>query len=293
MVSGAKTSTGELSQASERLAEPVPLTSWQTWLLALLLVVSVCTAYHRVWNAGFIWDDDIYVVRNQLLTAPDGLQRIWFSTDSPSQYFPLVYTTFRFERSLWGLNPTGYHVVNVLIHAANALLLWGLLRRLKIPGAWLAAAIFALHPVQVESVAWITERKNVLTLFFSLLAMLAWDEFTEARRNGLWRYYALALLCYALALFSKTTACTLPVTMLLLLWLKRQPLEWKRWVQVSPFVLLGIGMGLLTVWWESHHQGIADKFTGIGPIERVLIASHAVWFYYHTGGWQRGSCQLL
>ena len=275
----AKMSKGGPPPVSDGPGEPLLPSHLRTWLLALLLVASICAAYHRVWYAGFIWDDDIYVVRNQLLTAPDGLQRIWFSTDSPSQYFPLVYTTFRFERALWGLNPTGYHAVNVLFHTANALLLWWFLRRLKVPGAWVAAAIFALHPVQVESVAWITERKNVLTLFFSLLALLAWDQFVEARRNRVWRYYVLALLCYALALFSKTTACTLPVAMLLLLWLQRQPLGWRRCAQVGPFVLLGIGMGLLTVWWESHHQGIADKFAGIGPMERVLIASHAVWFY--------------
>ena len=264
---------------SARSGAPAASSHTQTWLLAVLLVVSVFVAYHRVLSAGFIWDDDIYVVRNQLLTAPDGLTRIWFSTDSPSQYFPLVYTTFRFERALWGLHPAGYHAVNVLFHTANALLLWWLLCRLKLPGAWLATAIFALHPVQVESVAWITERKNLLMLFFSLLAVLAWDEFVEARRTRPWRYYALALLCYALALFSKTTACTVPVTMLLLLWFKRRPLNFSRCAQVVPFVLLGIGMGLLTVWWEGHHQGVADKFAWIGPIERLLIASHAAWFY--------------
>ena len=110
----------------------------------------------------------VYVTENPLLTAPDGLRRIWFSLDSPSQYFPLTYTTFYMERGLWGLNPAGYHLVNLLLHAANALLVWRLLTRLRVPGAWLAAAIFALHPVQVESVAWITraqERADGLFLF--------------------------------------------------------------------------------------------------------------------------------
>src|SRR4051812_32483004 len=137
------------------------------WLFGLLLVAAVIMAYQPAWHAGFIWDDDKYITHNELLTAPDGLRRIWFSLDSPSQYFPLVYTMFRFERALWGLNPAPYHWVNILLHAANALLLWRLLKRLNVPGAWLAAAIFALHPVHVESVAWITERKNVTTLFFS------------------------------------------------------------------------------------------------------------------------------
>ena len=190
------------------------------WLPGLFLAAAVIFAYQPAWHAGFIWDDDDYVTNNRLLTAPDGLKRIWFSLDSPSQYFPLVYTTFRAERTLWGLNPAGYHWVNLLLHAANALLVWRLLRRLSVPGAWLAAAIFALHPVQVESVAWITERKNLLSLFFCLLALFSWVEFVEDRPR--WRCYGLALVCYALALFSKTTACTLPAALLLVLWLKRQ-----------------------------------------------------------------------
>jgi len=138
----------------------------RVWLLGLLLVAATLLAYQPAWQAGFIWDDDEYVTNNPLLTAPDGLKRIWFSLDSPSQYFPLTYTVFRIEHSFWGFKPAGYHWVNILLHAINALLVWRLLRRLSVPGAWLAAAIFALHPVQVESVAWVTELKNVLSLFF-------------------------------------------------------------------------------------------------------------------------------
>ena len=135
------------------------------WLFAMGLVLATIFAYRPAWNGGFVWDDDFYVTKNRLLTAPDGLRQIWFSLESPSQYFPLTYTSFRIERSLWGLKPTGYHWVNILLHTANALLLWRLLTVLRVPGAWLAAGIFALHPVQVESVAWITERKNVLMAF--------------------------------------------------------------------------------------------------------------------------------
>src|SRR5882724_3862302 len=102
------------------------------WALGLILIAGVVLAYQPAWHAGFIWDDDVYVTENKLLTDPDGLHRIWFSTDSPSQYFPLVYTTFRLERALWGLNPAGYHWVNILLHASNALLLLQLLRRLKV-----------------------------------------------------------------------------------------------------------------------------------------------------------------
>src|SRR5882724_8289065 len=157
------------------------LKSIPPWVLGLILFAGVILAYQPAWHAGFIWDDDVYVTENKLLTAPDGLRRIWFSLDSPSQYFPLVYTSFRLEHALRGLHPAGYHWVNILLHTVNALLVWRLLGLLRVPGAWLAAAIFALHPVQVESVAWITEQKNLLMCLFFLLALLSWVEFVDAK----------------------------------------------------------------------------------------------------------------
>ncbi len=247
------------------------------WWLAALLVAATILAYQPAWDAGFIWDDDDYVTHNPLLSAPDGLKRIWFSTDSPSQYFPLVYTTFRLEHALWGLNATGYHWVNLLMHAANALLVWRLLLRLGVPGAWLGAAIFALHPVQVESVAWISELKNVQSLAFSLLALLAWVEFVDGRRRG--AMYALALIAYQLALFSKTTACTLPAALVLILWWRGQPVDWRRWLQVSPFVALGIVMGLVSIWWEKNQQGTVGDVYHLSLLERGLVAARALWFY--------------
>src|SRR5215467_8915844 len=224
-------------------------------IFALVLAAVTNLVYKPAWNGGFLWDDDVYITGNELLTAPDGLRRIWLSLDSPSQYFPLVYTTFRVEYAFWGLNPTGYHWINLLLHVANALLVWAVLARLKVPGAWLAGAIFALHPVQVESVAWITERKNVLMGFFFLLTLLAWIVFVEERSRRPWIFYCLALIFYVLALSAKATACALPAALFLTLWLQRKPITMRRLMQIVPFVVLGIGIGLLTVWWERYHQG--------------------------------------
>lgn len=266
----------------------------RAWLAGLLIVGAVIFAYQPAWHAGFIWDDDFYVTENPLLTAPDGVQRMWFSTDSPSQYFPLVYTTFRLEHALWGFNPTGYHWVNILLHAANALLVWGLLRRLAVRGAWLMAAIFALHPVQVESVAWVTELKNVQSLFFSLLALSAWLRFAEATPGGAaeeereqarraasmrWGWYGLAIVGQALALFSKTTACTLPAAMLLVLWLRHQPIGVRRLLQIVPFLAMGVAMGLVSMWWERQFQGTVGEVYSLGWLERLLVASRALCFY--------------
>src|SRR6266513_1879113 len=255
-------------------------------IFGAMLVAATIFAYRPAWNGGFLWDDDAYVVDNDLLTASDGLRRIWFSLDSPSQYFPLVYTTFRVERTLWGLHPSGYHWINLLLHVANALLVWRVLARLNVPGAWLAGAIFALHPVQVESVAWITERKNVLMAFFFLLTLLGWIAFVDERTRRRWIFYCLALIFYVLALSAKATACTLPAALFLILWLQNKPITMRRLIQIVPFVILGIGMGLLAVWWERYHQGTNRAvFTFLGPMERILVAGRAVWFYLSKIFW--------
>jgi tetratricopeptide (TPR) repeat protein len=255
-------------------------------IFALILAAVTIFAYRPAWHGGFLWDDDAYVINNELLTTSNGWQRIWFSLDSPSQYFPLTYSTFRIEHALWGLNTTGYHWVNLLLHVSNALLLWAVLARLKVPGSWLAAAIFALHPVQVESVAWITERKNVLMGFFFLLTLLTWIAFVDERTRRPWIFYCLALIFYGLALSAKATACTLPAALFLIFWLQKKPITMRRLIQIVPFVVLGMFMGLLAVWWERYHQGTnRDVFTFLGPIERILVASRAVWFYLSKVFW--------
>jgi protein O-mannosyl-transferase len=258
----------------------------RTLLFAIVLTAVTVFAYRPSWHGGFLWDDDAYVVNNELLTAADGWQRIWFSLDSPSQYFPLTYSSFRIEHALWGLNTTGYHWVNLLLHVGNALLVWAVLARLKVPGSWLAGAIFALHPVQVESVAWITERKNVLMAFFFLLTLLAWILFANQQFRRRWLFYSLGLISYLLALSAKATACTLPVALFLILWLQEKPITTRRLLQISPFVLLAVGTGLLAVWWERYHQGTnRDLFTFLSPMERILVASRAVWFYLSKIFW--------
>jgi tetratricopeptide (TPR) repeat protein len=259
-------------------------------LLGAGLVAAVILAYQPVWHGGWLWEDDIYITQNRLLTSPDGLFRTWFSQDAPSQYFPLVYTVFRLEHALWGFNPAGFHWTNILVHAASGLLLWQILKRLSVPGAWLGALLFALHPVQVESVAWVSELKNVLSLFCSLLSVLAWIGFVQEHARRRWLYYVLALLAFSMALFSKTTACTLPAALLLILWLKKEPLTRARWAQVLPFFGLALGMGMLTMWWERHHIGTGGEAFGFGPLERVLIASRAVWFYAAKLIWPADLC---
>jgi len=240
------------------------------------IIVSCLVVYMPAMRGEFIWDDDTYITQNPLITAPDGLYRIWFSKEQTSQYFPLVYTTFRLEHKLWGFNPLGYHITNILLHIINSLLLWRLLRLLDVPGAWLAAAIFALHPVQVESVAWITERKNVLMTLFFFMSLMAWVRFME--KPAIY-FYFLSLTFYALALFSKTTACTLPAAIVLILWMKSVPLDKKRWLQIAPFVVLGLAIGIFVFWREHYILGTSRLKLELNPVERLLLAARALWFY--------------
>jgi tetratricopeptide (TPR) repeat protein len=254
---------------------------------ALILVAACFLVYSPAIEAGFIWDDDRYVTENPLLRAPDGLWRIWFTTDSPSQYFPLTYTSFYFEYACCGLDATVYHVTNILLHGFNAVLVWLLLRRLSSPGAWLAAAIFAVHPVQVESVAWVTERKNLLMALFSLLSLLAWCDFVERtteRRPAGWTY-AFSLLFFAFALAGKSTACTLPAALVLTLWLRNVRVDARRWLQIAPFVALGLASGLLAIWWEHDHQGTGATDLGMDRLDSLLVASRGVWFYLGKIAW--------
>jgi len=251
---------------------------------ATALLALVIAAYIPAIMGGFVWDDDDYVTRNPTLRDSGGLQRIWFDIGAVPQYYPLVHTSFWLEFHLWSLWPLGYHLVNVLLHGCSAILLWRVLLRLGVRGAWLAAAVFALHPVQVESVAWVTERKNVLSGLFYLSALLAYVRFLGLERGGFGpsqgrRWYWLALVLFLCALLSKTVACSLPAAILLLLWWKRSRLRLNDVLLLVPFFVLGAALGLTTAWMEQHYVGAQGAEWALSWLDRCLIAGRALWFY--------------
>jgi protein O-mannosyl-transferase len=268
----------------------VPFRWNHKWIPGVLLMLVTVIAYQSVWHAGYIWDDDSYVTRNTTLRDLHGLWRIWLEVAATPQYYPLVHTSFWLEHHLWGLNPLGYHVVNVLLHALAAVLLWRVLVRLGIPGAWLAAAIFALHPVEVESVAWITERKNVLSAVFYFAAALAYLRFETTRdaRNASrehWYWYLTSLALFVFALLSKTVTCSLPAALLLVQWWKTGRLRRQDVVPLLPFFAIGLGLGLLTAWLEQHQVRAEGGEWSFTVIQRVLIAGRALWFYASKVFW--------
>jgi tetratricopeptide (TPR) repeat protein len=243
--------------------------------LLIAIVALTVASYGPAITAGFIWDDDDYVTENPLLHDSDGLRRIWTTTETP-QYYPLVFTTFWVEHHLWGINPVGYHLVNILLHALNAFLIGQILWTLGLRGAWWVALLFAVHPVHVESVAWITERKNVLSALFYLLAFLAYLDFA---RSGRRRFYVLALLAFLAAMLSKTVAASFPFVLgLALLWQKKG-VERSDVLRLVPFLVLAVTLPLITVQMEG---GIVETARGdfdFSWFQRFSIASRALLFY--------------
>jgi tetratricopeptide (TPR) repeat protein len=270
------------------------------WLQAgLLLLLALCAYLPALW-ADFVWDDDAYVTNNPVILRPDGLRRIWFELGSTDQYYPLVYSTFWIEYRLWGLNPMGYHLVNVLLHGLGTALLWRLLLRLEVPGAWLAAAVFAVHPVNVESVAWVTERKNVLSLVFYLAAAIAYlrfagldeagrvDHGAALRGQERFRSYLLSWGLFACALLGKTATVTFPVAALLILWWKRGGVGVRDAVALVPFFMASLAGGLVTANVETHHVGAGELEWSLTVAQRCLLAGRALCFYVWKLAWPAG-----
>ena len=243
-------------------------------LLALGLLVAVCYLPAMLWG-GFVWDDSILIDAKPVQEV-SGLWQIWFSPsaiEDEGHYWPLVYTTFWLEHKLWGFDPTGYHIVNVLLHLGNTLLVWHLMRRLLVPGAWVVAAVFAVHPLHVESVAWVIERKDVLSGLLYLASALVWMRFVEQPRRG---WYVCSLALYAAGLLSKSIVVTLPVALLIWHWWQQGRVTSADLLRLVPFGVVGL---VITVGDLSFYQSREVLSLGYSLTERTLIATRALWFY--------------
>ena len=252
------------------------------WFAPLLLAALTFAAYAPVVRNGFIFDDDLHITQNATMTDPDGYRRIWAGGDF--QYYPLTFSVFKLQRSLWGLDPRGYHLLSVILQAAIAVIFGFLLQRLRVPGAWWAAALFAVHPVHVETVAWATEHKNLLYMIFALTAT---DRWLAYRASGRSRDYALSLAAYAACMLSKTSACLLPFVFLVLDWRERRPVGRSVLLKIAPFLLFGACMSLVTVIYERRLLGSEFGLTG-ALIERPLLVGRTFWFYLGKLIWPTG-----
>ncbi len=244
------------------------------WQAAALVALAVA-AYGQALRSGFIWDDDTVLFGNPLVRAADGLRRIWFTTQS-ADYWPVTQSSFWIEWRLWGMHAAGYHATNLALHALTVLLFWTLLRRLAVPGAWLAAALFAVHPVNAETVAWIAERKNLLAMAFFLGSILCYLPAEEPGGRRAWLWYGSSLAFFALAMLSKGSAAPLPVVLLGLTWARRRPAG-RDFARLAPFFAISAGLVLVNVWFQRH--GPPGFLRPESWPERVLGAGAAVSFY--------------
>jgi tetratricopeptide (TPR) repeat protein len=258
--------------------------SSRNWLFGLILVVATTLAYQPAWNGKPIWDDDIHITSAEL-SSLHGLGRIWTDPDAAPQYYPLLHTAFWIEHKLWGTWPLPYHLLNIALHALTALLLWRILERLQLPGAWLAAGIFALHPVLVESVAWISELKNTLSGALCAGAALLYLKYDQERKR---RSYIIALALFICGVMTKTVIVTLPAVLLVIFWWKRGTVSWKRDIApLLPFFVVGLAAGLVTIWAEQKFSIERGERFDFSLLERFLIAGRLFWFYLGELLWPR------
>ena len=258
------------------------------WFWALLLIAFVFIAYTQVFRAGFIWDDESHLTRNPCVVGPLGLKEIWTTTQAV--YYPLVLTTFWALHKFFGLNPLPYHLLNIFLHAVSAILLWRILQILRVRAAWLGAALWALHPVMVQSIAWVTELKNTQSCVFYLLSILfflKWEDQGGAvsrspqRRTGDRRslVFALSLLFFILATLSKPSAVMLPFVLALCVWWMRGNIRWRDALALTPFALISVVASGWTIWEQRFHsRAVGPDWTQTFP-ERLIIAGKAIWFY--------------
>ncbi|MSR41890.1 MAG: hypothetical protein EXS10_08340 [Phycisphaerales bacterium] len=268
----------------ERTTSSAPSTTHQTRVLALLIASLALLAFlPSAWLCGWIWDDDLYVTANSVVQSADGLFRAWIPGATP-QYYPLVFASFWFEHTLVGLDATLYHIDNALLHAASCVFVFFVLQRIRVPYAFWIAALVAVHPMQAESVAWVTERKNVLSLFFATLSVLAWlrsaTQDTHAARS---KWYTLALLLFIAAMLSKTTAVFVPPVLILIALWERRVVDRAFIMRVAPFFALGMIGGLHTAYLEKTHVGaIGSEFT-LTLLQRMeLIAMNFSFYPLHA-----------
>jgi tetratricopeptide (TPR) repeat protein len=250
--------------------------SRRDWLFALALFIVIFLVYAPAWNGQAIWDDDIHITRPDLRSL-HGLARIWTEPSAAPQYYPLLHTLFWAEQKLWGDAVLPYHLITIYCHALLALLIVPIMRRLDLPGAWLAAAVFALHPVHVESVAWFSEIKNTLSGVLAAAAVLSYLRYDQDRHRGA---YAAALIFFIFGLLTKTAVVALPIVLLVIFWWKRGSIKAQRdLVPLIPFFGLALAAGALTVWVEEKFCATKGEVFDFSLLDRCLAAGRLFWFY--------------
>ncbi len=269
----------------DSLTETMPprVPSWRTTGLALqaiTLVAAVLVSYIPAMRGGFIWDDDTLITANPLLQRAHDVASLWLTGKTPD-YLPLTSSMFWLEWHWFGASPGGYHVVNIVLHAAGVLGVWGVLCSLDVTSPFIVAMLFAITPINAATVAWISEGKNTLSLIFYAASTWTWLAFDE-RRGNRWLFYALSILCFLLALLSKASGIALPLVFLACAWWRRAKLTKSDVLATLPFFALSTVFSVITIVFQRHN--IARHLLHISPLPaRLLDIGHLyAWYWIHT-----------
>ena len=258
---------------------------WEVLLLQGALIVLACLwIYTPVYHGEWLWDDDYLITANPAMRSVDGLWRLWFAP-STADFLPLTLSSLWIQWQFFGMDPTGYHIVSILLHALGACLLWMLLVRAKIQGAWLAGMLFAIHPLCVESVSWVAEQKNTFSLPFFLLAAFFYVTFDQRESR---KYYFLALLAFLAAMLSKSSVVMFPFLILLYAWWQRGTISRRDLLRSAPFFLVSLALGMVTLLFQLH-RAIGNEPIPIGGFDsRLAIAGMGTLFYLSKIFWPFG-----
>jgi tetratricopeptide (TPR) repeat protein len=266
------------------MIDPIqPKVSRGSLLLKLVVIIAaVFWIYSPVFYGDWLWDDDTDITDNSIIQSPAGLWRIWFVPGSQLDYYPLKASVQWAQWHLWGMQPLGYHLTNIILHLVGALLVWRLLTKFGLKFAWLGGLLFAVQPVNVESVAWIAELKNTLSLPPFLWAMISWIDFCKYGRK---RDYVLSLGLFLVAMLGKTTMVMFPLVLLLYAWWKRGKVSGSDLKVAAPFFAVSLALGLLTIWLQEVNAMREVVVTLGGPFSQLALASSSLGFYVFHFFW--------
>jgi Flp pilus assembly protein TadD len=276
------------SQARDIASSSTEASRWRDLLLhTAIIVLAGLWIYSPAYHGDWLWDDDQLLTQNPVVQSGSlqGLSKLWFNPDG-ADFFPLSYTALWAQWPFFKNQPTGYHVTTIVLHLIGSLLVWALLDRMRIPGAWLSGLIFAIHPVAVESVAWVSETKNTLSLPLFLLSCLCWvvqDDEPEGPRRT--RFYVLSIVCFLLAMLAKTSMVALPVVLLLHAWWKRGTVTLQDVIRTAPFFLISLVLGIITIQYQHGRAIGAEKILVGGVASRIATAGMAILFYLKQIVW--------
>ena len=281
-------SPSEATASAAKLPQALSETG-RYFLGAVAILLLALVAYWPLHTAGYIWDDGGWLVHNHFVHHWRGLWNIWFNPHDSIQYYPMVFTAFNIQWHIWGGNAFGYHLLNIIMQAVDAIFLWRILKALNLRSAWIAAAIWAIHLVQVETVGWVVEQKSLLSALFLFPAILAWTGFADLQGNRVadtpfltgrqWRVYALATLLFILALCSKTDACIVPVVLLFVLVWKRGTIKTRDVLLLVPWMIFGFLAALMTIHIEHGQAGAKGHGFQFTIAQHLIIAGKDLWFY--------------